>query len=67
MYNAAGYYTGRPEMVVIGTNELISTDPASLLPALDRLFSGQWVSGSIPDLWGGQTSERIVNILEKIF
>lgn len=58
--------TERPETVTIGTNELIGTDPASLAPALERLFAGEWKRGGIPDRWDGRTSERIVAELERI-
>jgi UDP-N-acetylglucosamine 2-epimerase (non-hydrolysing) len=56
--------TERPETVSIGTNELIGADPSALRPALDRLFAGQWKSGSIPEKWDGKTGERIVETLE---
>lgn len=58
--------TERPETTELGTNELIGTDPAALAPALDRLFAGQWKKGSIPPLWDGKTSERIVAALEQL-
>lgn len=41
--------TERPETVSIGTNELIGTDPSKLAPALDKLFSGKWKQGAIPE------------------
>jgi UDP-N-acetylglucosamine 2-epimerase (non-hydrolysing) len=55
--------TERPETVEIGTNELIGTDPRSIKPALDKLFSGKWKKGSIPELWDGKAGQRIVNTL----
>lgn len=55
--------TERPETVTIGTNELLGTDPAALAPALDKLFSGQWKHGAIPEKWDGKTAERIVEVL----
>jgi len=58
--------TERPETVTMGTNELLGTDPAALKPALDRLFSGEWKRGSIPELWDGKASDRIVNVLERL-
>lgn len=58
--------TERPETVSIGTNELLGTDPAGLGPALDRLFRGKWKKGAIPPLWDGRTSERIVEVLERV-
>ena len=58
--------TERPETVTIGTNELVGTDPANLGPALDRLFTGEWKKGGIPEKWDGKTGERIVEILEQL-
>ena len=59
--------TERPETVTVGTNELLGTDPAKIKPALEKLFRGEWKSGGIPDLWDGHTSERIVDIIIKLF
>jgi len=58
--------TERPETISIGTNELIGTDPAALAPALERLFSGAWKRGGIPEKWDGRTAERIVAHLEEL-
>jgi UDP-N-acetylglucosamine 2-epimerase (non-hydrolysing) len=58
--------TERPETVEIGSNELIGTDPRAIKPALEKLFSGNWKKGSIPELWDGKTAERIVEILTKL-
>ena len=58
--------TERPETCTIGTNELIGTNPDSIKPALDKLFTGQWKKGGIPPLWDGHTAERIVNILDRL-
>ncbi len=55
--------TERPETCTIGTNELIGTNPENIKPILDKLFSGQWKKGGIPDLWDGRAAERIVEIL----
>lgn len=59
--------TERPETVTVGTNELIGTDPKNLPPAFDRLFSGKWKRGEIPELWDGKTGERIVAILDQLY
>jgi UDP-N-acetylglucosamine 2-epimerase (non-hydrolysing) len=58
--------TERPETVTLGTNELIGTDPKAIEPTLKKLFSGNWKSGSIPELWDGNTAHRLVQILIKI-
>lgn len=58
--------TERPETVLIGTNELIGTDPKAIKPAMEKLFAGTWKKGTIPEMWDGKTAERIVSILTKI-
>jgi UDP-N-acetylglucosamine 2-epimerase (non-hydrolysing) len=58
--------TERPETVTIGTNELLGIDPEALEPAMDKLFSGNWKLGSVPEKWDGKTGERIVEHLLKI-
>jgi UDP-N-acetylglucosamine 2-epimerase (non-hydrolysing) len=58
--------TERPETVTVGTNELIGTDPSSIKPVLDNLFSGKWKKGGIPELWDGHSSDRIVELLVKL-
>lgn len=55
--------TERPETVTIGTNELIGTNPNAIKPAFEKLLSGNWKKGSIPDLWDGKTADRIVDYL----
>ena len=59
--------TERPETITVGTNELIGTDPKAIQPALKKLFAGEWKKGSIPELWDGKTSPRIVKHLCEIF
>ena len=58
--------TERPETIEIGTNELIGTNPDAIKPALEKLFSGQWRKGAIPELWDGYSADRIVQHLIKI-
>jgi UDP-N-acetylglucosamine 2-epimerase (non-hydrolysing) len=58
--------TERPETITEGTNELIGTDPKSIAPAFNKLFSGKWKVGKVPELWDGKTAKRIVSILIKI-
>ncbi len=59
--------TERPETCTVGTNELLGTDPKSIAPAFEKLFSGQWKKGAIPELWDGKTSGRIVKHIARIF
>jgi UDP-N-acetylglucosamine 2-epimerase (non-hydrolysing) len=55
--------TERPETVTLGTNEMIGDDFRSLEEALDKLNGGNWKRGTLPELWDGHTSERIVSAL----
>lgn len=59
--------TERPETIATGTNELLGTDPTAIGPAMQRLFDGQWKKGDVPELWDGNTAERIVNSLVRKF
>ncbi len=55
--------TERPETVTMGTNELLGTDPSAIAPAMKRLLSGNWKKGTVPPLWDGHTSKRIIEII----
>ena len=59
--------TERPETVSIGSNELIGTNPDNLIPFLQGLQNGHWKKSSIPPLWDGHTSDRIVKKLIEIY
>jgi UDP-N-acetylglucosamine 2-epimerase (non-hydrolysing) len=59
--------TERPETCVVGTNELIGTDPDNLSTALKKLFSGSWKKGEIPELWDGKAAERIISKIRTIY
>lgn len=58
--------TERPETCTVGTNELLGTDPRAVIPAMEKLLSGEWKKGDIPPLWDGKCAERIVKQLLKI-
>ena len=59
--------TERPETVDQGTNELLGTDPKTLPAALEKLFLGRWKKGSIPPLWDGNSGDRIIEIITKLY
>lgn len=58
--------TERPETITVGSNELIGTDPINIAPALDKLFSGKWKIGGVPEKWDGKAGERIVFWLDRL-
>ncbi len=59
--------TERPETVNSGTNELIGADYKQIQNSLEKLISGNWKKGEIPEKWDGLTSKRIVNTICKLF
>src|SRR5690606_2735409 len=58
--------TERPETIIVGTNELLGTDPRAIKPAMERLFAGEWKEGGKIPLWDGKTAERIVQIINSL-
>ena len=59
--------TERPITVELGTNQLIGTDLKNVEIAALDVLKGKIKRGTIPDLWDGKASERIVRILEGKF
>lgn len=59
--------TERPETIEMGTNELLGTNPDAIKPALEKLYAGNWKKGSVPELWDGKASERIIKHLINLF
>lgn len=59
--------TERPETCTIGTNELLGTNPSAIPPAFEKLLSGNWKKGGVPELWDGRTAQRIVENICELF
>lgn len=59
--------TERPETIILGTNELVGTDPNNLKPYLEKILTDDWKKGGEIPLWDGKTAERIINKLLKIY
>ncbi|MGB3515017.1 MAG: UDP-N-acetylglucosamine 2-epimerase (non-hydrolyzing) [Elainellaceae cyanobacterium] len=55
--------TDRPETVIEGTNTLVGQDPDRIIQEVFQILEGQGKTGRVPDLWDGNTAERIVDIL----
>jgi UDP-N-acetylglucosamine 2-epimerase (non-hydrolysing) len=55
--------TERPVTTKLGTNQVVGTDPATILQAYERAVNGAWRKLVIPPLWDGRAAERIVRIL----
>jgi UDP-N-acetylglucosamine 2-epimerase (non-hydrolysing) len=58
--------TERPETVTLGTNVLID-DAAKLPMHIEKVLAGAWKTGSIPPLWDGKASERIIKKLYELY
>jgi UDP-N-acetylglucosamine 2-epimerase (non-hydrolysing) len=59
--------TERPVTVAMGTNVLVGEDLGLLDSALESILAGKAKKGSIPLLWDGYASERIVQALREYF
>ena len=55
--------TERPVTVEIGSNTLVGTDPAQVVPAAMAVLDGRGKKGRVPELWDGRAAERIARIL----
>lgn len=55
-----------PETVSMGTNVLVMPGEG-LEEHINKMISGQWKKGICPERWDGKTSERIVDVLEKLY
>lgn len=58
--------TERPETVTMGTNILVGKDFNKFKKAMVKMIAGKWKKGKIPAKWDGHTSERIVQVIQKI-
>lgn len=54
--------TERPITVEEGTNQLVGTEPAAILAAVEKALSGA-VTGRRPELWDGRTAGRVADAL----
>jgi UDP-N-acetylglucosamine 2-epimerase (non-hydrolysing) len=59
--------TERPETIIMGSNQLIGTDPNKLIPYLQVLKNDEWKDSTSPPLWDGLTSNRIVKKLIELY
>jgi UDP-N-acetylglucosamine 2-epimerase (non-hydrolysing) len=58
--------TERPATITSGTNELVQLDAASVAERVRAVFNGGASSGTVPHLWDGRASERVVEVLENV-
>ena len=58
--------TERPVTVEQGTNRLVGSDPAALLPAWRELRDSPPREARVPEGWDGRASERIVDVIARL-
>jgi len=55
--------TERPITVELGSNQLVGTDPETIIAAFRRIMRGGQPTSQIPPLWDGAAADRIADIL----
>ena len=55
--------TERPITAEVGSNIVVGTDANRIIQLGEEAINGKWKRSSIPDLWDGKASERIVRII----
>lgn len=55
--------TERPSTIDLGTNQLLELNEKSVLEKVDDILAGNGKKGSIPPLWDGASTERILNVI----
>jgi UDP-N-acetylglucosamine 2-epimerase (non-hydrolysing) len=58
--------TERPVTITDGTNMLLALDKSIIVKECQNILNGNFKDGNIPDLWDGQASERIVEIIREL-
>jgi len=58
--------TERPITVSKGTNTLVDFDNLKIIKIIERIENGEYLKGEIPMLWDGDSTKRIMKILNEI-
>jgi UDP-N-acetylglucosamine 2-epimerase (non-hydrolysing) len=56
--------TERPVTTELGTNVIVGTEPANILASARSVLVGDRKPTTLPPLWDGHASERIVRVLQ---
>ena len=55
--------TERPVTTRLGTNQVVGTNPKTIIQAYKKALNGVLDKSQIPPLWDGKAAQRIVSIL----
>jgi UDP-N-acetylglucosamine 2-epimerase (non-hydrolysing) len=58
--------TERPVTVTLGSNELVPFDVDTIQKKIESIENGTYKKGTVPPMWDGKATERIVKILSEI-
>jgi len=58
--------TERPITVTEGSNELLPFTAEALTDALERISTGHYKKGRIPEFWDGHATERVLDVLDRV-
>lgn len=58
--------TERPETIEEGTNKLVGSDTDLIVQESEKILSGNFKTGTYPELWDGKAALRIVKVLNDI-
>lgn len=59
--------TERPETLTMGTNVLAGCDPEKIVAQASKALQGETEKTKIPELWDGQSADRVLKTLVTIF
>ncbi|HEX5001796.1 MAG TPA: UDP-N-acetylglucosamine 2-epimerase (non-hydrolyzing) [Bacteroidia bacterium] len=59
--------TERPSTITIGTNTLVPFDVPAVKNIIDTIFKGTYKKGSVPPLWDGASTKRILETCMQLF
>ena len=58
--------TERPVTVTLGSNELVPFDIPTIMNYMEQILNGTYKRGTIPPLWDGKTTKRVLEIINQI-
>lgn len=58
--------TERPSTVTVGSNILLPFDNHLIMKTIEEINNGEYKKGTIPPLWDGKSTERILAVLDKL-
>jgi UDP-N-acetylglucosamine 2-epimerase (non-hydrolysing) len=58
--------TERPVTVTVGSNELVPFDIPTIMNYIEQIINGTYKRGAIPPMWDGNTTKRVLEVINQI-